>query len=159
MARPTKLTKQVRDAIILAVEGGTYLSMAAEYAGVSRSTLHLWMVRGEAGEKSFSEFSDALKKARANAQVRSIALIRQAANNGTWQAAAWYLERSDPEHWGRHRIEITGAGDAQVAVAAAVDVDMVALEAKIQLLIARQTAKKSTPAQTVKAKPSNDTPH
>jgi len=146
MARPTKLTKEVKASILLAIAGGAYMGMAAEHAGVNESTLNRWRVRGEAGEEPFRTFCVSLKKAQADARLKSIALILQAANNGTWQAAAWFLERTDHEHFGRHRIEITGAGDAPIAVAAAVDVDMVALEAKIQLLIARQTAKRSTPA-------------
>jgi hypothetical protein len=48
-----------------------------------------------------------------------VALIRQAANNGTWQAASWLLERKHGERWGRNdkiRQEITGANGAPVVL-------------------------------------------
>ena len=37
----------------------------------------------------------------AKADLRDLTVINKAANAGHWQAAAWYLERSDPKHWGR----------------------------------------------------------
>ena len=51
-------------------------------------------------------------KARADAEVRNVAYIRRAAQDPkTWQAAAWWLERSFPTRWGRQQKitqEITG---------------------------------------------------
>lgn len=135
MARPTKLTKQVKEAILLAVTSGAYLGMAANHAGISESTLHLWMARGERGESPFSEFSVSLKKAQADVRLRCLAQIMQAANDGTWQAAAWFLDRTDREHFGRQRIEITGAGDAPIAVAVEANAAVLdALDEKIALM-------------------------
>ena len=49
----------------------------------------------------YSEFSEAVKKARAEAEGAHIRNIRKAADNGTWQASAWFLERSFPQKWGK----------------------------------------------------------
>lgn len=77
--------------------------------------------------KLYADFADAIKKARADGQVERILRIRKAAIGGTviarttttttkkngdvvtkveetftlpqWQADAWHLERSDPDHW------------------------------------------------------------
>ena len=49
----------------------------------------------------YSEFSEAVKKARAEAEGAHIRNIRKAADNGTWQASAWFLERSFPKKWGK----------------------------------------------------------
>ena len=55
----------------------------------------------------------------AEAEVAAVARIKQAADNGTWQAASWLLERKHGERWGRNdklRQEITGANGAPVAL-------------------------------------------
>jgi len=50
-------------------------------------------------------------------RVEAIAIIRTAAQEGHWQAAAWLLERSDPDQWGRRvvtqegRVDITSGGE------------------------------------------------
>ena len=142
MARPTKLTKEVQERILQAVQAGNYLDTAAQYAGIDGSTMRRWVQKGE-GEgatEPYRAFCTALKSARASAEVRSVALIQTAASNGTWQAAAWYLERSYPDRWGRTRVEVTGADNAPIRV----DVDSEALEAKVRALAAKQasTAKK-----------------
>jgi hypothetical protein len=142
MARPTKLTKEVQDRILQAVQAGNYLDTAAQFAGIDGSTMRRWLQKGE-GEgaaEPYRTFHTALKSARASAEVRSVALIQTAASNGTWQAAAWYLERSYPDRWGRTRVEVTGADNAPIRV----DVDSEALEAKVRALAAKQasTAKK-----------------
>ena len=41
----------------------------------------------------------------ADSQLADLALITQAAQKGSWQAAAWKLERRNPAKWGRQRIE------------------------------------------------------
>ncbi len=67
MARPSKLTPTVRDAIITSLRAGACIETAAE--------AELDAVHG----------------------IRGAWLTH-------WQAAAWYLERSHPERWGRRVI-------------------------------------------------------
>ena len=55
--------------------------------------------------------------------------IQNAVANGTWQAAAWYLERTDAEHYAR-RTQITGAESGPVKVDVSVD-DVTALLKRI----------------------------
>jgi hypothetical protein len=122
MSRPTKLNDDVRNRIVLALEAGNYQDTAAQYAGVSKAAFYNWMERGrnerdrigdgqaaDPKEAIFVEFVDAVENARASAEVRAVANIAKAANDGTWQASAWYLERSHPQRWGRfQRTEISG---------------------------------------------------
>ena len=59
----------------------------------------------------FQEFSEAVKKARAEAEGAHIRNIRRASDNGVWQASAWWLERSFPKKWGkRSSLELSGEG-------------------------------------------------
>jgi hypothetical protein len=122
MGRRSKLDANVQAKIVEAVGTGNYLDVSARYAGITPATLHSWMKRGrdelervENGAKSneketvYVEFLDAVEKARAVSETSAVALIRRAAVNGTWQAAAWYLERSNHERWGRKQaVELTG---------------------------------------------------
>ena len=57
------------------------------------------------GEAKYLKFKKDVEIARAEAEVESVQMVKMAARNGTWQAAAWYLERSFPQRWSRNRIE------------------------------------------------------
>jgi transposase len=122
--RPTKLTPQVQARIVQAIVGGNDITVAAAYAGIGKATFYLWLERGRkemtrleaspfarprASETPFVDFIDAIEKAQADAETRNVALIAKAAQEGTWTAAAWWLERKYPERWGRKdRHEVTG---------------------------------------------------
>jgi hypothetical protein len=114
VGRRLALTAEVFDRIVSAVKGGSYLDDAAAYAGISERTLYLWLARGREAEQALEEgqpltddealllqFSQAIQKARADAVIRNVTLIQNAAQQGSWQAAAWYLERTNPRKWGR----------------------------------------------------------
>lgn len=130
MGRHTLLNPQVQETIVNAVRIGSYLDDAAMLAGVSRGTLFRWLAEGrDANEKADAgeeltereqlvrDFCDAVEKARADAMLRNIGVIQTAAQNGTWQAAAWYLERTNPKKWGRHdTVEVTGADGGAIQV-------------------------------------------
>ena len=142
MARPTKLTPEVQENICNWLKLGYYQEDAAIMAGISASTYYEWIKKGEServalesgedmlalpehplpasSEKAqeielvypFLEFSEAVKKARAEAEGAHIRNIRKAADNGVWQASAWFLERSHPKKWGkRSQLELQ-AGQA-----------------------------------------------
>jgi hypothetical protein len=44
--RPTRLTRETHDAIVSAIEQGSYVKIAAQAAGVGQSTLSGWLARG-----------------------------------------------------------------------------------------------------------------
>ena len=100
-----KLTKEVKDCIVQNVKNGNYLSVAAQCAGIDRSTHNRWMNRGrvesDAGEDTeFSQYFKEIMQARAFAEADNVLVIRNASRD-TWQAAAWWLERTFPDRWGR----------------------------------------------------------
>jgi hypothetical protein len=103
--RPSKYRPDTVAAIIAAVETGATYRHAAASVGVSERTLHDWQVR-------HPQFSQALKTAEASACMAAIGTIRRAAEAGTWQAAAWYLERRYPAEYGRRAVTV----DASVQV-------------------------------------------
>jgi hypothetical protein len=56
--------------------------------------------KGKKKEQPYVEFSNAVEKAMAEAEVAGVnAIVVAAARH--WQAAAWMLERKHPERWGR----------------------------------------------------------
>lgn len=137
MARPSKLTPAVQETICSAIRAGNYSEIAARYAGISSTTFYKWMALGEGdnAKDPYKEFREAVENARATAEVRNIGLIQQAANNGTWQAAAWFLERTAPARWGRRSaLEVTGAEGGPVKV----DISIDELEAKVAKLLPKE---------------------
>lgn len=117
--RPTGLTPEVQDRIVQALEAGNYKETAAAYAGIGVSTLYRWLEWGADpdGQPIYQEFREAVQSAISRAEVRNVALIQKAAQDGTWQAAAWFLERSAPARWGRwQRVEITGEDGGPVQI-------------------------------------------
>ena len=136
MARPTKLTPQLIEDICNWLKLGYYQEDAATMAGISTSTYYDWMKKGEEAQKAlesgqsdslpaiqedgevevvnmYSEFSDAIKRARAEAEGAHIRNIRKAADNGSWQASAWWLERSMPKKWGKRSALDIVAGEEE----------------------------------------------
>src|SRR5438045_3303255 len=80
--------------LLSAIGLGNTRTDAAAYAAVHRDTFYDWLAN--------PTFSDAVEKAEAEAKVRAVGQIIRAAHNGTWQAAAWWLERRYPREYGRH---------------------------------------------------------
>ncbi|MBH8598606.1 MULTISPECIES: hypothetical protein [unclassified Thermoactinomyces] len=102
MARPTKLTPDIQKKIVSIIRLGHYIETAAAYAGISKQTIYNWMRQGAREEKGkYRNFHDAVTKALAEAEIRELAYIDQAAKKGSWQAAAWILSRRFPNRWGK----------------------------------------------------------
>jgi len=136
MARPAKLTPEVQRLIVEAVKAGNYMETAAQYANIGVSTFYRWMAEGEGSKapKKQREFREAVMQARAQAEVRNVTLIQQAANDGSWQAASWFLERSFQNKWGRTgKVELTGANGDALKVEITAD----QLNSKIEELLAK----------------------
>lgn len=113
---------------------GLYINQACAMSGLAESTYHYWRSEGERVEKAIDdgdieiegisdadllllEFLESVKKARAEAEAFHLRNLRQASEDGTWQASAWWLERSFPERWGRKdRVEVTGQDEGPLIV-------------------------------------------
>jgi len=94
MARKSKFGDAVTDRIIEALRLGATYELAAEYAGISRSTLYNWMEKGkEQTRGQYRTFLDSIKGAEARGAIANLAMIETAAKAGDWKAAAWRLER------------------------------------------------------------------
>lgn len=105
MGRSTKLTPHASETICEHVRAGLYLKQAAAAVGIHPSTLHAWTAKGEQATRGiYREFRDSIKKAEADFEASCLARIQRAADDGTWTAAAWMLERRWPGRWGR-RVE------------------------------------------------------
>jgi hypothetical protein len=97
----------------MSIRAGNDKKVAAEMAGIGETTLYRWLEMADKSDspKEFREFRESLTQAEAEAEVAAVARIQQAAQNGRWQASAWWLERKYGERWGRNdkiRQEISG---------------------------------------------------
>lgn len=147
MARRTKLTPARQSDIIQALEAGNYFDASCEYAGVTATTGYNWKVRGREEkarrenprvkegteqwerEQSFVEFFEAVSRASANVEIRTIASIQKSGvgiaakfdNDGKetqpaippdWRALTWFMEHRYPTKWGKQysesKQELTG---------------------------------------------------
>lgn len=118
--RKTKLNAEVIANISNWLKLGYYQEDAAVMAGIGESTFYKWMKdareldEGEREPESDTddlllELIEAVKKSRAESEGAHIRNIRRAADNGVWQASAWFLERSHPKKWGRRSaLELSG---------------------------------------------------
>lgn len=105
IGRPTKLNAELADAILNTVAHGSTFHAAAQAAGVNRTTLIAWRERGEADldngkDTVFARFAHGLPRARARGEASLVDTIRAHATMD-WRAAAWLLERRNPEDWAK----------------------------------------------------------
>lgn len=94
MSRQSKLTPERQARLCEAIGLGATYAHACNYAGISYETFRRWQRENVA-------FHDAIKMAEGKATVGWLAKIEREADNGSWQAAAWKLERRYPNDYGR----------------------------------------------------------
>lgn len=107
MARPSKYTPETAKKITDAIRLGATFGLACQYAGISEDTFARW-------REKYADFAEAVKEAEGAGVVGWLAKIEKAANEGTWQAAAWKLERRYPREYGRTVQEHEHSGRIQV---------------------------------------------
>lgn len=125
--RKPKLSKEIIENLAKALEAGNYVETACEYVGINKGTLYRWLSEAEQPDAQplLRELKDTVARSRATAEVRNVYRIQQAAET-SWQAAAWWLERSHSKKWGRQqKVELSGADGGSINVS---------LDAKAKLL-------------------------
>lgn len=119
VGRKPKLTKEMIKNLGDALQAGNYIETACDYAGINRATLYRWLQEAEqTGAKPLlRELSDTVRTKRAEAEMRNVLRIQKAADD-SWQAAAWWLERSQPKKWSKQtNVELSGVGSSPINVA------------------------------------------
>ncbi len=102
MPRKSKLTSELIKEAYKLVAAGNYIKDVYPILGIDESTWYRWLSEGEKAKSGLKrEFYETIKKAEKDAIARNVALIQRAAQEGNWQAAAWWLERKYFEDWGR----------------------------------------------------------
>lgn len=110
--RPTKITRELIDAIAGTVRTGCYLDTAARYHGVSKASFHAWMKKGHEQKRGiYRDFLDALERAQSAADVRDHAQIALAAGKD-WKAAVTHLKLRNPGRYNTQHVEATGKNGA-----------------------------------------------
>jgi len=111
MARPCKLTPEVQQIIVNAIGLGASYSDAAQAAGVSYETFNEWMKAGaNAKSGKFLQFSEAVRKEEADAALRHLTVINNAAAKGDWKASLEWLRRRRRQEWGDN-VDVTSNGE------------------------------------------------
>lgn len=91
MARPTKLTPKVRRRLVAAAGDGLTLGDCAALAGVTRKTLDNW-IHGD------DDFACAFLRARAEARLEVLRLLKNGGGGGQWRARLAWLSRTSNDY-------------------------------------------------------------
>jgi hypothetical protein len=97
--RPTKRTPTTREAILASIEKGLPFSLACSRAGVSHEFFLQW-------RQDDPEFESLVAQACSVSVEHNLQVVRRAAANGDWKAAAWMLERSHPKMFSRPEVQV-----------------------------------------------------
>lgn len=120
--RPTKYDGATERKLIDALRDGNTRKTACALGGIDQRTFERWV-------RDFAVFADSVQKAESEAEAERVARIGLAGNGGfvtkrtvtrtikpdgsatevvqeertapQWQADAWFLERKNPDSWGR----------------------------------------------------------
>ncbi len=127
--RPTKLTPEVHRQVVAYFRAGSFEWVAAEAAGVSKSTFHRWLQRGATETRgAYHAFAEEVRQAKAQARVAAETEVRRT-NPVAWLRYGPGRERPDEPGWTeRQQHEVThgrappgprrGGGDDRGAAAA-----------------------------------------
>jgi len=97
----TILTDELADRLAAMLSAGNYLDVACRACGISRGAYRKWMLMGRSPKHpTHKRFRDRVEQASAIGETRAVVIIAEAARDN-WQAAAWLLERTNPERWAR----------------------------------------------------------
>ncbi len=117
-----KLNDELIGKAVKHLKAGNYAGVVIQYLGISETTYYYWLQRAREEQKIreknpeladpesdiYIRFANEVREAEAEAELRNITLIQQAAQD-TWQAAAWFLERKHALRWAlKKQVELTG---------------------------------------------------
>ncbi len=111
--RPRTLDDVKRGQICALIAAGCGLAAAARFVGCSTNTVRREGLRNE-------QFRDELRNAEVRAQLNPLQALQKAAKSH-WRAAAWLLERQNPEKFDRRVAAVCKPSDLQHVVDAVIE--------------------------------------
>lgn len=140
--RAIRLTPEVHEKVREALDAGAYQRDAATFAGISVRTFYAWLSRGreaaeaiergdpvESVDRDLAAFLHMVEGSRVRVAVDLLRVVQDAARRD-WRAAAWFLERSYPEQWGKREPGKPGTPNPEDDYAFTQRVDEVLAEAE-----------------------------
>jgi len=108
--QPTKFTPKTKEKILKAIRLGLSITKACNVAGIEYNTYRNWETKALYDkEPDYVDFFQECERAKDEREAFHLNQIVQASRDGTWQASAWFLERSLPQVYGRqNKVELTG---------------------------------------------------
>lgn len=107
--RPTKLDEVAAAKVIQALRSGAYRKVAAVWAGVSPSTLRLWMAEGKAKPRTpYGSFRRKVLEAETAAEISVGAVAFKAASSDPAYALAYMRVRWRKRWNPADKVELTG---------------------------------------------------
>lgn len=98
--RQSKLTTELIAKIRGYVAAGNTFKIACQLCRISETIFYKWMGATDSSDPLILELIQSVKEATAEAEAAMVARVRDASREN-WTAAAWMLERRNPEVWGR----------------------------------------------------------
>lgn len=110
--RKTLLDEEMCNELCKAKRNGLSNKACCDYVGIDETTLYDYLNKGKRDEENgldeessiYVKFSKQYKKTISELKAYHIGLIRNASEDGSWQASAWYLERCFPKEFGKNII-------------------------------------------------------
>jgi len=133
---PSVISRKLVDQIEQVLSVGVHMETASAFCGISRTLFQSWLRTGRRLERDLEkgkidphtldeqgylllEFLSTVERSIASVVIRKAARIEKAGagdeavgRNPVWQADAWWLERTHPQHYGFKR-EPDGPGEGQ----------------------------------------------
>ena len=101
------ITAEITAAVLAAVRVGAPLEVAAQAAGVSRSTFWDWMRKGDEGKKPYAAFSESVRRAEAEVHVVVVGAVRQAIQHNPELALRWMRMRWWPHYLDHTKVDMS----------------------------------------------------
>lgn len=99
------------------IRAGNYAKTACAVNSIDQTTYYRWIKQGKEDHDNgldslFCELCDGIERAKAEAEIFYVNVIKTAADNGSLEAAKFWLERVRPEGYGqRQKIEVNQSFD------------------------------------------------
>ena len=103
----SKLTDEFIDEFCKALSLGLSVKAACDYVGISEPAYYSYVNKADEDIKNgvknskYIKLMKRVKKAKSACKAYHMNKIREASENGNWQASAWTLERCFPDEFGK----------------------------------------------------------